>query len=369
MSTKISNSTQTSTSIARISAVADKPNRAIELTHTDDCVDVEAHMSSCAGPVSDAASAADKSFQDVLAAMVNNSQLREQIREHVLDEKIAQLPLVVAKTQKHLDSLSVLVNGHIALTDSRFDNIESRLDSIESDIKDLKDGQVSLEGRMDRLEERMDRLEERVASLEQKVATLEQRMDRLEGRMDRLEQKVDQLQLDVSIVKTKVARMETNMSTMQTSINKLIDSTSSTRGVEYEKRAGTLARRLMSKHLGHKRMKVAYSRYSWHNLDLGNAVDDAYDDDFITEEEHDGLTSTDLILKGLDVYAVCEVSVTIHEKDVFRACKRAQVLEKIVQTPTRAVVVGDSITDKIAELADKHGVVFMMLKNRVESED
>ena len=86
-----------------------------------------------------------ETFEDILAAMDGNPQLRAAMRQHVLDQEFLQLPAIVRELQQTVAQLTQLVRDYIAATDARLERIEARLDRLE-------EGQARLEGRFDRLE-------------------------------------------------------------------------------------------------------------------------------------------------------------------------------------------------------------------------
>ncbi len=82
----------------------------------------------------------------------------------------------------------------------------------------------------------------------------------------------------------------------------------------------------------------------------------------VTEEEIDNLLVTDIIIRARRtsdrqyVYAAIEVSRTIHDHDISRACSRARTLAAVTGEEAIAVALGDVIQPPQQLLADEQGV-------------
>ena len=68
----------------------------------------------------------------------------------------------------------------------------------------------------------------------------------------------------------------------------------------------------------------------------------------ISDDEADDLEYTDIVMQGSDpdgnlVHVLIEVSFIIQETDIKRAARRADILERTVAGPARAVVIGEYI--------------------------
>ena len=61
---------------------------------------------------------------------------------------------------------------------------------------------------------------------------------------------------------------------------------------------------------------------------------------------------------------VAEVSITIQEKDINRASRRAAVLERATGGTTHAVVIGESVSPASLELANQKNVIFTQIIRR-----
>lgn len=90
-------------------------------------------------------------FEDILAAMDNNPELRTALRQHVLDQEFLQLPAIVrelqsataelqrnvAELQQTVAELAQLVHDYIIATNTRLDRLESKVDRLEGNMNRL----------------------------------------------------------------------------------------------------------------------------------------------------------------------------------------------------------------------------------------
>ena len=93
-------------------------------------------------------------FQDIPNAMAQHPELKEQMREHLRDEELCNLPQTVARLAETLAELSVIVRG-IA---ERQERIETNVAEIkigqarhDADIAELKAGQQRMQSDINRL--------------------------------------------------------------------------------------------------------------------------------------------------------------------------------------------------------------------------
>ena len=100
--------------------------------------------------------------------------------------------------------------------------------------------------------------------------------------------------------------------------------------------------------------------------DLGNLMIDAINAGAISDDEADDLEYTDIVMRGSDpdgnlVHVLIEVAFIIQETDIKRAARRADILERTVAGPTRAVVIGEYIFPEVPELADREPAVLIYM--------
>ena len=254
---------------------------------------------------------------ELLAAMDNDPQLEETLRQRILTQELLELPQKVA-------ALTDTVARMVEVFDRRLTIVEGRVD-------DLAAQQVTTNERLDRVEGRLDRIEER--------------LDHIEGRLDRIEERLD--------------RIEDEQRIMRGQLNNLI-------GSDYERRTVRRAPRLVRRHLGVRSAAVLVSINRSDGETIANLLNNSADRGIITEDDADELDRADIILRGSspdgeDVYVVGEISITIDDSDIDRASARARVLRTASDTTTHAAVFGTAISDGNRERARSSDVTVVIL--------
>ena len=86
-------------------------------------------------------------FQDILDAIAQNPELKEEMRRHLQDEELRNLPQTVALLAQNLQELTAIVQA-----------MAERQARMEGDIAELKDGQTRMEERQTQMEGTLNRL-------------------------------------------------------------------------------------------------------------------------------------------------------------------------------------------------------------------
>ena len=265
-----------------------------------------------------------ESFQDILDVLERNPEYREAMRRHILDEEIRRLPAEFRQLRETVDNLAQLVRDYMETTDER-------LGRLESDVAELKEGQA--------------RLETDVLDLKAGQARLE---------TDVLDLKVGQARLETDVLDLKVgqARLEGRIGDVA--------------GTAYERRIVKHCRSIAGRHLGIKRAKILHSINVAEHETLDDLIYTASEAGSITDEQAYDLDLADIIISGSGApgqadYAVIEVSETIGDSDVDRACERAAILASVVIKPVAAAVIGKAVSDANRERAARSSVAVILM--------
>ena len=129
--------------------------------------------------------------------------------------------------------------------------------------------------------------------------------------------------------------------------------------IKVERNIGSIA----GQYLQMRRVRVL--RWGRNDSDSGlmELIYQAEDDGVITGEQLDDLGRTDLIFTGhtrtdrANAQVAAEVSITIGDEDIFRAARRARILESVTGQPVIPAVIGAHIDEARTESADANGVV------------
>ena len=257
-----------------------------------------------------------ESFQDILDVLEQNPEYREAMRRHILDEEIRRLPAEFRELRETVDNLVQVVRDYIETTNERFSRVESN-------VEELKEGQVRLEAGQAKLEAGQARLETDVAELKEGQVRLEAGYARLEGRIG-----------DVA-------------------------------GTSYERRIAKHCSSIANRYLGIKRPKILHSINVVENEALDGLMYTAIEAGSITDEQAYDLDLADIIIAagapGRADYAVIEVSETIDDGDVDRACERAAILAATVGEPVAAAVIGKAVSDANRDRAARSAVIVVIM--------
>ena len=165
-------------------------------------------------------------FEDILAVLERNPELRDAMHRHILGEEIPELPAAVRQVQdiainlmQNQAELSVTARAAIEATANTLAqfmeqttllmaNASERQTAIENDTAGLRDGQVELTAGVAELRERTTNLESITTRILDDVAELKVGMVQANGRLDSLE--TGQAELKAGQAELKVGMVQAN---------------------------------------------------------------------------------------------------------------------------------------------------------------
>ena len=302
-------------------------------------------------------------FEDILAVMDRDPELRDAMHRHVLGEEILQLPAAVRQVQDAVVNLTERQAEFSATTRSAIEatantlaqfmeqtsllmtNSGERQAAIENDIAELREGQVRLAAAVEELRERVNRLESITNQILDDVTELKAGMARANERLDGLE--------------TGQAELKAGQTSMQGEISRLRDT-------HYERKIVRHLRRSAQRRFGLRNAAVWHCITVPDNTSIPDLLDAALQSGNITEDEANDAELTDIIIGGDDAsanpaYVVIEASVTIDRHDVDRAADRAAVISKATGASATAAVAGTAISEIDRQRADANSVMVIIL--------
>ncbi len=174
-------------------------------------------------------------------------------------------------------------------------------------------------------------------------------------RLGRLGSNVAQLQADMSDMKDWRAETTQRLDRIEGRLGNL-------EGAEAERQVHSDIVNIASRRLGLTRARIIQSWIVARSPEFQDLINDAEDQNVITEEQGDHLERADVILAAhrrsdrQAVHAVAEVSINVADYDITRARERADTLSSIMGTPALALTVGGNIGPAQQELAASLGV-------------
>lgn len=273
------------------------------------------------------AAAPVRSFADILSAMGRNPELREAMRQHVLDEEFQQLPAAVRELRQLVGEL-------------------------QQTVAELQQTVGGLQQTVGGLQETVDGLQQTVTGF---MGETNARFDRLEAAQAETQADVAELKGDVAELKTGQAEILATLRSMQGTLNRLS-------GKEYERSVTRLSIEAARSALAAPYPQVIWAETLQDNAELSNLLDAAVKAGRLSEAESSMVANADIILRdGAGGYCVAEVSITLDDSDITRARRRADLLAQATRAPAVPFVIGDQILDTSRETAAAHDVTICIL--------
>ena len=311
-------------------------------------------------------------FEDILAVMARDPQLREAMRQHILDDEIRQLPADFQELRATVAELAQVVRDYMAATNARLDRLESGQDELR---RTLQEFMAATNARLDRLESGQDELRR---TLQEFMAATNARLDRLESGQDELRAGQDELRAGqdelragqdelraiVGGLKAGQDELRKDLNSMVTRQNRMENHLSEVRG-----QLVPLAARRM---LGRITEVTNSRRPRWlKDSDIIDIADDA-DTSSVPPNELESFRAIDLALRAIDKdspngqehYIIIECTASIARNDIIRAERNAAYMAQFTGQPAKAVVIGHTVPKAVAKLAQEKAVHCLIATNK-----
>ena len=209
----------------------------------------------------------------------------------------------------------------------------------------LTDELLDTPRRVARLEESLQRLTERVDSLAETVAALSKTVHEF-----------------IEATNRRLAALEADVKVLKDDVKVLKDDVGGLKGSDLERRARESILNIAKDELGFTRGRVLLRGSGDIDPQLRAAIDQAEAQGAVTENDVDNLLVADIIIRARRasdrryVYAAIEVSRTIGNRDIERACERAGTLAVVTDEETVAAVIGEVIQPQQIALAERKDV-------------
>ena len=279
-------------------------------------------------------------FEDILDVLARDPQLREAMRQHVLDEELRQLPAIVHDLRATVNELARVLQEFMTAANARLARLEAGLAELSRVLQEF----------MTATNERLARLEAGQDELRAGQEELKAGQEELRAGQDELKAGQDELRKDLTRMERRQNRMENDLSDVRGQLVPLA------------------ARRMVG-----RIADVTNSRRPrWlDNTDIIDIADEA-DTSAVPPNELDSFRAIDLALRAIDKdspdnreqYIVIECTATITRNDIVRSERNAGYMSRFTGHPAQAVVVGYSIPDDVAELAQERAVHCVIATNK-----
>ena len=357
-------------------------------------------------------------FQDILDAIRWNPELGVELRQHLQDEELRNLPQTVALLAENLQQVTAAMQAmaerqdrmeadivdikallahvverqdrmeadivdikallaHVVERQDRMEtdivdikallaHVVERQDRMEADIVELKAGQAQSNERLDRLEAGQAQSNERLGRLEAGQTQSNERLGRLEAGQTQSNERLGRLEAGQTQSNERLGRLEAGQRRMEGRMGTIT-------GTDYERRIARHFRSIANRYLALRRPQVLHSINNPQADALARTLEDAAENGVITHEASFDLDLADIIGCGENrqgdlLYVVAEVSETIDEYDISRALERADTVSRATGRSTLAVVIGRDISDANRRLSDRRNVSVVILNTEVRPE-
>ena len=279
-------------------------------------------------------------FEDLLAALRDRPDWRDELRRVLLTDDLHTLPHEVTRIARAVTSL--------AEAQTRTHEAQTRT---EEHLATLTD-------RLDTLTERLDTLTERVDALAEQMATLTERLDALTENVATLADRLDALTENVATLAERVDALTEAQARTEARLQSLVEQVAEMAGhVEWLK-GDALERRYRERapaYLG----RIAKRLHTLTTDEVEELLAPATEARRLTDEEAQQIRLADGIVRGRregdEVYLVLEVSWGVGLGDVQRAEERAALLTKAGRV-AMPVVAGTWLTPDVKRAAPQLGV-------------
>ena len=191
----------------------------------------------------------------------------------------------------------------------------------------------------------------------------------LPSRMDRVEESISSLTVEVRALGEQVNSLANTVMFQSHRMDTMSGHLSALRGEAQERKVAFKVNSVISQPLGLTRTRVVLSIGEVPPRDLLDPIEDAREEDRITEEQFRRILDTDLVFfarrrkngsaEREQVWCAVEISTTIREDDVVRARQSAEAIQTAVRIDTLAIVAGPSINEGAQYLIESEDVHYM----------
>ena len=269
---------------------------------------------------------------DFLRLLREDPEFRAQVRQELQIQELMELPEKFAALSSQ--------------TQQEFSEIKSRLTRLEAIIAAQQTAITELQDAVTKLQSAITELQNAVTKLQETVAAQQTAITELQDAVAKLQETVDRHEVLLTRMDGRLGRLE---------------------GAEYERRVsrtfiGVLSRALGGVRYGRLMHSSAYGTIP----EFSELMETATDDDKISHSQWYEILLTDAVVRGVKdgetIYAVAEISLTVHQDDIDRAAERAAIIQQATGAATYPIVIGDSIPPQQQAQASRKGVTALIIQ-------
>ena len=269
---------------------------------------------------------------DFLRLLREDPEFRAQVRQELQIQELMELPEKFAALSSQ--------------TQQEFSEIKSRLTRLEAIIAAQQTAITELQDAVTKLQAAITELQDAVTKLQETVAAQQTAITELQDAVAKLQETVDRHEVLLTRMDGRLGRLE---------------------GAEYERRVSRTFIGVLSRALGGLRHgRLMHSSAYGTIPEFSELMETATDDDKISHSQWYEILLTDAVVRGVKdgetIYAVAEISLTVHHDDIDRAVERAAIIQQATGATTYPIVIGDSIPPQQQAQASNKGVTALIIQ-------
>ncbi len=319
-------------------------------------------------------------FQDLLNYIDQHPEYKKELRLRLLDEELIALPEKFAE-------LVTAFHAFAAAVERRLTKLEEDVSTLKEDVRVLKQDMTEVKEDVRVLKQDMTEVKEDVRVLKQDmtevkedvrvlkqdmtevkedVRVLKQDMTEVKEDVRVLKQDMTEVKEDVRVLKQDMTEVKEDVTSLQAGQRSLENKVAQLIGDSTETKVRRNILNIARDHLNMVKGIIMHAQGRNAEQAFTRLIDQAETDQIISEDESEDLSATDLIIRGrrrgdtTPVYAVFEISRTIHLNDIQRAHSRAETLTKATGYETIPAVIGAAIDPRQQRQAEESGVTVII---------
>ena len=279
---------------------------------------------------------------EFLRLLREDPEFRAEVRREVLGQELIELP-------ERFTAFVERVEAFMERTEAFMERTEAFMEQTRQFVE--------------RTEAFMERTEAFMEQTQEKFSEVNTRLDRIETTVESLSGTVEGLSGTVESLSGTVEGLSGTVGSLSGTVGRLD-------GREYERRVSRTLTGEVSRVLGLRRGRLVYSAAYGLHQSFQDQMEDELDAGRMTQSQWQELLNTDAIIRAVQgaktVFAVSEISVTVHEDDIDRAVERAAIIQEATGLTTYPVVIGSRIPQPQVEQAESRNVATVTMQQQGE---
>ena len=300
---------------------------------------------------------------EFLRLLREDPEFRAEVRREVLGQELIELPERFTAFVERVEAFMERTEAFMERTEAFMEQTRQFVERTEAFMERTEAFMEQTQEKFSEVNSRLDRIETTVESLSGTVEGLSGTVEGLSGTVEGLSGTVEGLSGTVEGLSGTVEGLSGTVGSLSGTVGRLD-------GREYERRVSRTLTGEVSRVLGLRRGRLVYSAAYGLHQSFQDQMEDELDAGRMTQSQWQELLNTDAIIRvvqgGKTVFAVSEISVTIHEDDIDRAVERAAIIQQATGLTTYPVVIGSRIPQPQVEQAESRNVATVTMQQQGE---